>query len=70
MQLQPHHELDSHLESLLQHIGHLRQLNLTSPSSLDDALSTSLNMLGALTRYRHGLKAITPEATQPIAKAA
>lgn len=70
MQLPPHHDLDSQLESLLQHIGHLRQLNLTTPTSLDEALSTSLSMLGTLTRYRHGLKAITPDALQPMASAA
>ena len=50
------HQLHANLDRVIHHAKHLRQLDFYAETDREQALTESLRLLGALTRYRHLLQ--------------
>ena len=58
MYVPPCLQLDVDLDRVMHRIRHLRQLDLSVESNLQQALDESLQLLGAIALYRHSLREI------------
>ena len=63
-------QLEVCLESVENHVRHLRQLNLSMEAELEQALAESRQTLGALALYRGLLKRVAPQGVVEQRRAA
>lgn len=54
------HQLEACLERVVNHVRHLRQLDLSVEAELEQALAESRQVLGAIAQYRGLLKKAAP----------
>lgn len=70
MNARPDTQLDAYLDRVVHHIQHLRQLDLTDEAAVDQAMTQSQQVMGALAMYRHQLRHAEVHAVPVLRQAA